>query len=653
MRSDRLGETLLPKRLALPVFASDALSSVAYAPDEILLTLGMAGAALALTHSWQVAVAVAVVMLVIVMSYRQNVHAYPSGGGDYEVATTNIGPRAGLTVASALLVDYVLTVAVSVSSAVQNAGAAFTFVRGHEALVAVVLVLVLMTMNLRGVRESGTAFALPTYLFMVTVLGMAVVGFVRKSTGDLPLAESAALELRPEAGYETLGTLAMVFLLLRAFSSGASALTGVEAISNGVPAFRRPKSRNAATTLLMMGLLAVTMLMSMVTLATWTKVKFADDPHAQLYRDGQPVGESYVQDTVMGQVAKSVFDGFHPGVVLVSVVTGLILVLAANTAFNGFPVLGSILAKDGYLPRQLHTRGDRLAFSNGIVLLAAAAALLIVVYDAEVTRLIQLYVVGVFVSFTVSQVGMTRHWNRHLALEKDPAERRSMQRRRIITVIGAVMSGTVLVVVLVTKFLHGAGFAVAAMVGLFALMVAIRRHYERVRDELAVSEGDTKQQLLPSRVHAIVLVSTIHKPTLRALAYAQATRPSVLEALTVDVDPEDTGRLQTEWRRRGIPVPLKALDSPYREITRPVVDYVKSIRSGNPRDLVVVYLPQYVLGHWWEQVLHNQSALRLRARLMLTPGVMISSVPWQLVSSQGLEDRMDGPVAGDVRRGEG
>ena len=652
MRSDKLGETLLPKKIALPVFASDALSSVAYAPDEILLTLGMAGAALAMTHSWKVALAVAVVMLVIVLSYRQNVHAYPSGGGDYEVANTNLGPRAGLTVASALLVDYVLTVAVSVSSAVQNAGAAFTFVRGHEAVVAVVLVLLLTTMNLRGVRESGTAFALPTYLFMATVLGMALIGFVRKSTGDLPLAESAALELRPEPGYEALGTLAMVFLLLRAFSSGASALTGVEAISNGVPAFQKPKSRNAATTLLMMGLLSVTMLLSMVTLATWTKVKFADDPHLQLYRDGEPVGESYVQDTVMGQVAKSVFDGFHPGVVLVSVVTGLILVLAANTAFNGFPVLGSILAKDGYLPRQLHTRGDRLAFSNGILILAGAAALLILIYDAEVTKLIQLYVVGVFVSFTISQIGMTRHWNRHLAIEEDPAARRSMQRKRVITVVGAVMSGTVLAVVLATKFLHGAGFAVAAMVVLFALMVGIHRHYQRVREELSVREGDTKQQLLPSRVHAIVLVSTIHKPTLRALAYAQATRPSVLEAVTVDVEPEDTSRLQAEWVRRGIPVPLKALDSPYREITRPVVDYVKSIRSGNPRDLVVVYIPQYVLGHWWEQILHNQSALRLRARLILTPGVMISSVPWQLASSEGLEERMDGPAAGDVRRGE-
>lgn len=652
MRSDRLGETLLPKKIALPVFASDALSSVAYAPDEILLTLGLAGGALAVTRSWEVALGVVAVMAVVVMSYRQNVHAYPSGGGDYEVAGTNLGPRAGLTVASALLVDYVLTVAVSVSSGVQNAASAFDLVRGHEAIVAVVIVAALTAMNLRGVRESGTAFAVPTYLFMATVLGMALVGFVRKSTGDLPPAESAGLSLAPEPGYEQLGSLAMAFLLLRAFSSGCAALTGVEAISNGVPAFRRPKSRNAATTLLLMGGVAITMLLSMIALAGWTGVRFADDPGRQLLRDGVPVGDSYVQDTVMGQVAKSVFSGFHPGVVLVSVVTGLILVLAANTAFNGFPVLGSILAKDGYLPRQLHTRGDRLAFSNGIIILAAAAAGLIVLYDAQVTKLIQLYIVGVFISFTLSQTGMIRHWNRHLAVEKDDAARRRMQRSRIINIVGAGMSGTVLVVVLLTKFLHGAGYALAAMAVLFLLMLAIRRHYDHVTEELAVEEGDTQHQLLPSRVHAVVLVSTIHKPTLRALSYARATRPSTLEAITVDVEPEDTAALQAEWLRRGIPVPLKALDSPYREVTRPIVDYVRSIRSGNPRDLVVVYIPQYVLGHWWEQILHNQSALRLRARLILTPGVMVSSVPWQLESSEGLEARMDGPVAGDVRRGE-
>ena len=653
MRSDNLGETLLPKRLALPVFASDALSSVAYAPDEIFLTLGLAGGALALTHSWETALAVVVVMAVVIASYRQNVRAYPSGGGDYEVASVNLGPKAGLGVGSALLVDYVLTVAVSISAGVQNAAAAFGFVRGHEALVAVIVIAALTAMNLRGVRESGTAFAIPTYLFMATVLGMALIGVVRRITGSLPPAESAGLELLPDPGHDAITGLALAFLFLRAFSSGCAALTGVEAISNGVPAFRKPKSQNAATTLLLMGCISVTMMLSMVALATWTGVKYAEDPAVQLARDGVLVGEDYEQHTVMVQVAQSVFSGFPAGVVLVSIVTGLILVLAANTAFNGFPVLGSILARDGFLPRQLHTRGDRLAFSNGIIILAAAAALLVVIYDAKVTALIQLYIVGVFVSFTLSQIGMVRHWTRHLRLERNAAERGRMMRSRVINGVGAAMSGVVLLVVLATKFVHGAGYAIAAMAVLYVLMTRIRRHYDHVRDELAVREDDTKAQMLPSRVHAIVLVSKIHKPTLRAVAYARATRPTILEALTVDVDPDETKALQAEWVRRDIPVPLKALDSPFREITRPVVDYVKSIRSGNPRDLVVVYIPQYVVGHWWEQILHNQSALRLRSRLLFTPGVMVSSVPWQLASSEGMEERLDGPVAGDVRRGEG
>ncbi len=652
MRSDRLGETLLPKRLALPIFASDALSSVAYAPDEIFLTLGLAGGALALTHSWEIALVVVVVMVVVVASYRQNVHAYPSGGGDYEVASTNLGPRAGLTVASALLVDYVLTVAVSISSGVQNAAAALPFIRGHEALTAVALVVLLTAMNLRGVRESGRAFAVPVYLFMVSVIGMALFGFAREVLGTLPLAESAGLELAPESGYESLGGLAMAFLLLRAFSSGCAALTGVEAISNGVPAFQKPKSRNAATTLLLMGTISITMMLSMIALAGFTGIKYAEDPSSQLMRDGVPVGPDYVQDTIMGQVAKAVFSGFAPGVVLVSIATGIILILAANTAFNGFPVLASILAKDGYLPRQLHTRGDRLAFSNGILILAGVAVALIVIYDAEVTKLIQLYIVGVFVSFTVSQIGMIRHWNRNLRLNRDPAERRRMRRSRVINAVGATMSGTVLIVVLVTKFLRGAGFAIAAMVILFFLMVAIKRHYDRVREELRLGEQDPDVQMLPSRVHAIVLVSKIHKPTLRALAYARATRPSRLEAITVNVEPDETKALQEEWDRRDIPIPLKALDSPYREITGPVVSYVKSIRRESPRDVVMVYIPEYVLGRWYEQVLHNQSALRLKGRLLFTPGVMVASVPWQLHSSEGQEDRLDGPSAGAVRRGQ-
>ncbi len=652
MRSDRLGETLLPKKLALPIFASDALSSVAYAPDEIFLTLGLAGGFLALTHSWQIGLCVVAVMLVVVASYRQNVHAYPSGGGDYEVANTNLGPKAGLTVASALLVDYVLTVAVSISSGVQNAAAALPFIRGHEVVVAVALVVLLTAMNLRGVRESGKAFAIPVYAFMASVIGMGVVGLIREVTGTLPQAESAKLTLAPETGFESLGGFALMFLLLRAFSSGCAALTGVEAISNGVPAFKKPKSRNAATTLLMMGLVAITMLMSMLVLAKWTGIKYAENPAQQLLLDGKPVGNGYVQDTIMGQVSKAVFSGFHPGVVIVSIVAGLILVLAANTAFNGFPVLGSILAKDGYLPRQLHTRGDRLAFSNGILILAGAAAFLIILYNAEVTKLIQLYIVGVFVSFTLSQTGMIRHWNRHLRLERDPRARARMMRSRVINAIGATMSGLVLVVVLLTKFVHGAGYAIAAMVVLFFIMLRIHRHYERVREELRVMEDDSEAQLLPSRVHAIVLVSKIHKPTLRALAYARATRPNRLEAITVNVEPDETKALQEDWDRRRIPVPLKALDSPYREITRPVVEYVKSLRSGHPRDVVVVYIPEYVLGRWYEQVLQNQSALRLKGRLLFTPGVMVASVPWQLRSSEGVEERLDGPTAGSVRLGQ-
>ncbi|MHB8185930.1 MAG: APC family permease [Dermatophilaceae bacterium] len=652
MRSDRLGETLLPKRIALPVFASDALSSVAYAPDEIFLTLAVAGGAFATTHSWQIGLVVVFVMLVVVASYRQNVRAYPSGGGGYEVATVNLGPRAGLTVASSLLVDYALTVAVSISSGVQNAAAALPMLRGHEMPVAIALVTLLTAMNLRGVRESGSAFAFPTYAFIIGIIAMSLFGFYRSATGTLPQADSARFTLLPEHGAEGLAGFAMVFLLLRAFSSGSAALTGVEAISNGVPAFKKPKSTNAATTLLLMAVLSVTMLMSIITLVNLTGIKYAEDPKTQLTLGGRPVGSSYTQDTIIGQLSKTIFADFHIGVVFISIVTGAILILAANTAFNGFPVLASILARDGYLPRQLHTRGDRLAFSNGILILAGAACFLIFVYDAQVTKLIQLYIVGVFVSFTLSQTGMIRHWNRHLRTERDSKARKRMMRSRVINSIAAFMSGLVLLVVLATKFLKGAGFAVAAMVVLFLIMNGIQKHYARVRRELAVAEDSGDDQLLPSRVHAIVLVSKIHKPTLRALAYARATRPSLLEAITVNVEPVETKALQDEWDRRDIPVALKALDSPYRDITGPVVEYVKSARRGSPRDVVMVYIPEYVVGRWYEQLLHNQSALRLKGRLHFTPGVMVTSVPWQLSSSEGAEERLEGPVAGSVRRGE-
>lgn len=644
-RSDKLSHTLLPKRIALPVFASDAMSSVAYAPEEIFLVLSVAGLAAYSMAPW-IGVAVALVMLVVVASYRQNVHAYPSGGGDYEVVTTNLGPTAGLTVASALLVDYVLTVAVSMASAMSNIGSAVPFIAEHKVAFAVVAIVLLTAANLRGIRESGTAFAIPTYAFMISMFAMLLWGFFQIHVlGHELRAESAGFDLRSEHG-DVMG-LALVFLVARSFSSGCAALTGVEAISNGVPAFRKPKSKNAATTLALLGGIAVTLFIGMIVLALETGAKVAERPDEQLI--GAPAG--YQQKTLVAQLADSIFHNFPPGLFLITGVTALILVLAANTAFNGFPVLGSILAQDRYLPRQLHTRGDRLAFSNGILFLALAAIAFVVAFRAEVTALIQLYIVGVFISFTLSQIGMVRHWTRHLRTETDPAARRHMMRSRVINTVGFIATGAVLIVVLVTKFMAGAWIAIVAMSSLFILMKAIHKHYDTVARELAAQEAEQSEMVLPSRNHAVVLVSKLHLPTLRALAYARATRPDVLEAITVNVDDAETRQLVHKWEDSDVTVPLKVVASPYREVTRPVLDYVKRISKEAPRTVVTVFIPEYVVGHWWEQVLHNQSALRLKTRLLFMPNVMVTSVPWQLNSSERLYELQAQNAPGDVRRG--
>ncbi|WP_127506695.1 APC family permease [Actinoplanes solisilvae] len=632
-RSDKLQHTLLPKRIALPVFASDALSSVAYAPDEILLTLSIAGAGAFVFSPW-ITLAVAVVMVTVVASYRQNVHAYPSGGGDYEVATVNLGPRAGLGVGSALLVDYILTVAVSSSAGVNNLGSVVPFVAEHKVAFAVGAIVLLTSLNLRGLRESGTAFAIPTYAFIVVVVGMILIGLFRVYVlGDDLRAPSAGLTITAEEDHLT--SFGFAYLLLRTFSSGCAALTGVEAISNGVPAFKPPKSKNAATTLLLLGGLSIVMLVGIIWLARATGLQYVEDPGLQIVAGP----DNYVQKTVTTQLAETIFGQGSLLLYLVGGVTALILFLAANTAFNGFPVLGSILAQDRFLPRQFHTRGDRLAFSNGILFLAVAAIALVVAFQAETTRLIQLYIVGVFVSFTLSQGGMIRHWNRLLRTQRDPARRRRMKRSRAINAFGMGLTGTVLVIVLITKFLLGAWIAIAFMVVIYAVMGAIRKHYNRVSRELQPTD---ERPVLPSRNHAVVLVSKVHMPTLRAVAYAQATRPDTLTAVTVNVDDKDTRVIQEEWERRQIPVPLTVVDSPYREITGPIIDFVKGVRRSSPRDVVTVFVPEYVVGRWWENLLHNQSALRIKARLLFEPGVMVTSVPWQLRSSQDRNlDRFD------------
>jgi amino acid transporter len=650
VRTDRVGESLLPKRLALPIFASDPLSSVAYATQEILIVLTLAGTAFLYLAPWM-AVAVVLLLVTVVLSYRQVVRAYPSGGGDYEVAMKNHGQFAGLTVASALLVDYVLTVAVSVSAGTDNIISAFPTLNEHRVAIAVGLVVLLAAANLRGVRESGRAFAVPTYLFIAGILVMLVTGFIRDFVTDNPvIAESAEYTITPEPGYGQVAGLALVFFALRAFASGCTALTGVEAIANGVPAFKPPKSRNAATTLAVMGGLAATMFAGVTALALLAEVKYTE--HTCDLEGFVGDCETDPQRTVIAQLAAATFGGdTSVGFFFIQAATALILILAANTAFNGFPLLGSVLAQDRFLPRQLHTRGDKLVYSNGILLLSGFAVLLIVVFQADVTQLIQLYIIGVFTSFSIGQWGMVRHWKRELAAERDPQARRRMRRSQIINTVGGSLTTIVLAIVILTKFTRGAWLVLVAMPVIFLLMKAINRHYSHVSEQLI---PDTDSRMLPSKVHAIVLVSKVHRPTLRALAFARATRPDALTALTVNVDDAETRALQADWERYDIPVPLTVVESPYREITRPVLDYVKGVRRDSPRELVVVFVPQYVVGHWWENALHNQSALRLRARLQFQPGVMITTVPWQLESSVGRDDRDGdgrGPAPGDLRRG--
>jgi amino acid transporter len=558
--------------------------------------------------------AVVVLLVVVVVSYRQTCYAYPNGGGAFVVSKDNLGESAALVAASALLVDYVMTVAVSIVSGVVAITSAIRSLAPHAVVLSVGFVVVLVLANLRGTKESGRAFAVPTYTFIGLTFLMIVIAAIKGLGGGLPPAETATMPVTQTA---QLGGALTAFLLLRAFASGCTALTGVEAISNGVPAFRKPKSRNAATTLTLMGAIAITMFAGITVLAVVLK--------ARANPDGNP--------SVISQIAASVFGGNSVLFYLFQAATAGILILAANTAFNGFPMLASILGQQRYLPRQLHNRGDRLVFSNGILLLAGFAAALIIGFDANLDKLIQLYIIGVFTSFTLSQFGMVRHWSRELADTSDSARRRSIRRSQVINLIGAICTAVVLVVVFATKIEHGAWLAVAAMIVLFFLMRGINRYYARVTAEVA---PDETPPTLPASVHAVVLVSRLHKPALRAVAFARASRPDVLEAVTMATDEQETRELQAAWEQRGIPVPLKVLEAPYRDLLRPLTDYIQRLRRDKPRSVIAVYIPEYITNRWWQNLLHNQSALRIKTRLFFTPGVVVINVPYHLgVDSQG------------------
>jgi len=612
----RASEQLMPKWMALPILCSDPLSSVAYATDEIILVLGLGGVAW-ITRTPFVAAAVAVLIIIIVMSYRQTCYAYPSGGGAYAVSRANLGVAPALVAASALMIDYIMTVAVSISSGVANIASAFPGVAPHAVSITLFCIALLAVMNLRGVRESGRAFAVPTYGFIVSILVLVVWGFIKVLTGQPLQAPTADIQYRQ---IEQMTGLTGAILLLRAFASGCTALTGVEAISNAVPHFRAPKSRNASTTLLLMLILSVTMFGGTALLAAKSGIKLAHDNAAL----GLPADA--VQQTVLAQLGAAISGNGTVLFYVVQIFTAAVLLMAANTAYNGFPILAGILAKDDFMPHQFARRGDRLSFSNGIVVLSIIAGLLVWFFQADVSKLIQLYILGVFLSFTLSQVGMVRHWNEELRSGTSTLGVAAINRKRLLNAVGAAATGVVLVVVLFTKFVHGAWIVCIAIPAFYILMRAIKAHYERVDAHLKPQGRST----LPSNVHAVVLVSRLHQPALNAISFARATRPSTIVALTVQTDPHESRALMEEWQEQEIPVPLVVVDSPYREISRPVIEYVSNVHRHSPRDVVAVYVPEYVVTHWWEQILHNQTALRIKTRLLFLPGVMVTSVPTQL-----------------------
>jgi amino acid transporter len=640
--SDKLEGQLLPKHLALPIFSSDALSSVAYAPQEMMLVLLGGGLAFLAFTPW-VAAVVVVLLLVVVISYRLLIKAYPSGGGDYEVASKNLGEKAGLVVAAGLLVDYIMTVAVSVASGVDNIISAFPVLNTFRVELAVGFIVVLAAVNLRGVRESSKAFALPTYLFIASIGVMVVTALIRTMLGDAPVAESAHYAVKATQDVTQAG---FVLLLLRAFSTGCSALTGVEAISNGVQAFRRPKIQNAQRTLVLMGSTAIVLFIGLVAVGLIAGVHYAENPCKELVGFDCSAGAA-PQRSLIAQLASSTFGNNSILFFGVQVFTALVLLLAANTAFNGFPLLGSVLATDRYAPKSLATRGDRLIFSNGVIALALAAAVIEVLFQANVTALIQLYIIGVFVSFTLGQTGMVRHWRR--LLREGTSERGRTRAYLVINTFGAIMSFSVLVVVTITKFTQGAYIVFAIMPILFVLMLGVNRYYRDVNREV---EADPTTTFGAEGDHAIVLVGRMQKPVLKALDYAIAARHDSIEAVHVSIDDAATEQLERDWEAHNIQVPLRILDSPYRDISMPIMKYIKHRRQENGSEVVTVYTPQYIVGHWWEALLHNHAARRIRHKLMLVHGVVLALVPWLLDSSDLIYGRRSRPLPGQDRRGE-
>ena len=649
MRTEQAIHERLNKKTALAVFSSDALSSVAYSTEAILLVLLAAGTA-AIAYLPFIVIGITLLLGILVLSYRQTIHAYPSGGGAYIVAKDNLGTQAGLVAAASLLIDYILTVAVSVSAgvaAITSAaqGTRFAFLHEHRVLLCLFFVAFIAVINLRGVRESGAFFAGPTYLFILSMLALIVVGFIRYWATHEIMATPTQVYFDPSVDTVASHALtggALLWLLMRAFAAGCTALTGVEAISNGIPAFKQPESKNAASTLTFMALVMAVLILGSGFLA---------------YKlNAHPIGP---EETLVSAMARHIFGVGIPYYVL-QAATAAILVLAANTSFADFPRLASLLAADRFLPRQLASRGDRLVFSNGVLILALFASILIVIFKGNEQAMLPLYALGVFISFTLSQAGMVVHWKRLRQAEE--AKRRIKEEEEIhrtetadtgaasheserlqaierdtggnwlvsmaINSVGAAVSLVVLLVITVTKFTHGA-WAVVLLIPLIVWMFrSIREHYLEIAKQLS-TEGLVPETAI-TKHQVLVPISGIHRGVVFALEYAKSIAPGHVTAVYVDFNEEATQKLREKWPRWGNGVELVILQSPYRSLTRPLLRHVERLLNQGDKQMITVLLPEFVPAKWWHQLLHNQSSLLLKGALLFKKGVIVTSVPYHL-----------------------
>ncbi len=625
--TEQIRSLALPKRAALPVFGADGFSAIAYAPDEIIMVLALAGSAGVVMSPW-IGLGVAIVLLLVIGTYRYNIRDVAVSGGDYHVVSDRLGPRTGAAAGASLLFDFVLTVAVSVSSASSYLTTLIPALAGHRMWVAAVLVILLTFLYIRGLHFMGRIALLPALLFILC-LGMVLsVGIVESWFGVLGRAPSAEFYVRPETvESNSLTGFGLLLLVARSFSSGAVTLTGVESVSNSARFFRAPKARNAARSLVTMGLSTAVALVGILYLAR-TSGAVVTLESTQLVVAGHAMPADFHQIPILAQVAQAVTgDNLFFDVFLVSTV--LFLLLAPAAAYAGFPILASTMAEQGYLPVHFRARSNRSLYANGEIVLGAGALVVTLAFRADVNDLIQLYVVGVLFSMSLTQAAVFLKRRNDIRVVLDTQPRRRLIRDQIVTTIGLVATVLATVVVLVTKLAQGAWVTVL-VVGLVTLAtLAIKKHYRKIDQELAVKQKNPLKAL-PSRVHAMVVVPRLRKPALRALAYARATRPSTIEGLVLNVDEAGTRKIRELWDRYEVPVPLTILASPFRDPVTPVIEHVREVRKASPRDVVIVYVPEYVLEHWWDKFLHHRSGSKIAAALRKEPGVVTAMVPWRL-----------------------